>query len=62
MVEMIQQELRVLKDGLRVVRIKRRSGLTVTICSSLLRLNHGLVVGEGRQLVVVIIAIELLLD
>lgn len=62
MIEMIQEELRVLEDRLRVVRVERRSGRNVTARCSLLRLNHGLVVREGRQLMVVIIAIELLLD
>lgn len=61
MIEVVQQKLRVLQDGLRVVRIEWLRRLRVAVRGILLRLNHGLVVCKSRQLVVVIVAIELLL-
>ena len=62
MIEVIQQQLRIFENRLRVVRVKRRCRLRNTIRRILLRLNHGLIVGESRQLVIVVVPVELLLD
>jgi hypothetical protein len=62
MIEVVQQQLRVLQDGLWIVRIQRLYRLCDSVRRVLLRLYHGLIVGERRQLVVIIVPIELLLD